>query len=246
MANARFAQAILGAIASPTRSATSASELAWESQWTRPPVCMRQMETTFEPPADFLPDRRELILASSSPRRRSLLDTWGYRYRVIEPDPNAECGTCSRETPPELVARLAYQKAANVIQNIDAGWVLACDTVAECCGLILGKPANREHAFDMLSRLRGREHRVYSGLCLWSKETATRSVQVDVSTLRMDAISDTELETYLDTDEWEGKAGAFGFQDGPAWIELLSGSHTNVVGLPMELLVRMLNRYPAP
>jgi septum formation protein len=96
----------------------------------------------------------------------------------------------------------------------------------------------------MLSRLRGREHRVYSGLCLWNKETAARSVQVDVSKLRMDTISDAELESYLDTDEWEGKAGAFGFQDGPAWIELLSGSPTNVVGLPMELLARMLHRSP--
>lgn len=204
------------------------------------------IEATFAPPAGFQADGRLLILASSSPRRRSLLDAWGYRYMVIEPDPNAECGTCSRETPPELVARLAYQKAANVIEKIDAGWVLACDTVAECCGLILGKPASREHAHQMLSRLRGREHRVYSGLCLWHKESAARSVQVDVSTLRMEAISNTELDRYLDTDAWEGKAGAFGFQDGPPWIELLSGSPTNVVGLPMELLRQMLVRCPNP
>jgi septum formation protein len=96
----------------------------------------------------------------------------------------------------------------------------------------------------MLQRLRGREHRVYSGLCLWHKGTSHRSVQVDVSTLRMDPISDAELESYLDTDEWIGKAGAFGFQDGPPWIELLAGSSTNVVGLPMELLSQMLARHP--
>ncbi|MFN9435775.1 MAG: Maf family protein [Planctomycetota bacterium] len=183
-------------------------------------------------------------MASSSPRRRQLLERWGYLYRVIEPDPSAECGTCSRETPPELVARLAYQKAANVIQKIDSGFVVACDTVAECMGLILGKPAHREHAREMLMRLRGREHRVYSGLCLWDKTTSHRSVRVAVSTLRMDAISDADLELYLDSDEWIGKAGAFGFQDGPLWIELLDGSPTNVVGLPMELLSQMLSSYP--
>jgi septum formation protein len=202
------------------------------------------MDASFSPPKGFIPDRRELILASSSPRRRQLLERWGYLYRVIEPDPSAECGTCSRETPPELVARLAYQKAANVIQKIDSGFVVACDTVAECMGLILGKPAHREHAREMLMRLRGREHRVYSGLCLWDKTTSHRSVRVAVSTLRMDAISDADLELYLDSDEWIGKAGAFGFQDGPLWIELLDGSPTNVVGLPMELLSQMLSSYP--
>ncbi|MFO0013970.1 MAG: Maf family protein [Planctomycetota bacterium] len=202
------------------------------------------MDAAFWPLQGFEPDPRELILASSSPRRRQLLQHWGYRTRIVEPDSSAECGTCSRETPPELVARLAYQKAANVIQKIDSGLVVACDTVAECAGMILGKPAHREHAREMLQRLRGREHRVYSGLCLWDKTTSHRSVRVDRSTLRMDAISDAELEAYLDTDEWIGKAGAFGFQDGPPWIELLSGSPTNVVGLPMELLIEMLSSYP--
>jgi septum formation protein len=202
------------------------------------------MDASFSPPNGFVPDCRELILASSSPRRRQLLEHWGYSYRVIEPDPSAECGTCSRETPPELVARLAYQKAADVIQKIDRGLVVACDTVAECVGIILGKPAHREHAREMLMRLRGREHRVYSGLCLWDKTTSYRSVRVAMSTLRMDAVSDADLELYLDSDEWIGKAGAFGFQDGPLWIELLDGSPTNVVGLPMELLGRMLSSYP--
>jgi septum formation protein len=202
------------------------------------------MQDVFCPPDGFVPDPRELILASSSPRRSKLLESWGYRFRVIEPDPTAECGVCSRETPPELVARLAYQKAANVIEKIDHGTVLACDTVAECVGIILGKPADRDHAREMLQRLRGREHRVYSGVCLWEKSSAHRSVQVAVSTLYMDPISDHQLESFLDSDEWVGKAGAFGFQDGPPWIELRSGSATNVVGLPMELLGEMLNRHP--
>lgn len=202
------------------------------------------MEPTFSPPARYIPDSRELILASSSPRRRLLLEHWGYRCRIIEPDPSAECGTCSRETPPEVVARLAYQKAANVIQKIESGLVVACDTVAECVGLILGKPTDREHAREMLRRLRGREHRVYSGLCLWEKISSHRSVRVAVSTLRMDPISDSAIESYLDTDEWIGKAGAFGFQDGPRWIELIAGSPTNVVGLPMELLSQMLASHP--
>ena len=137
-----------------------------------------------------------LILASSSPRRRELMTEAGYDFEVIEPDSTAECGICSRETPPEMVARLAYQKAANVSQKIDAGLVIACDTVAECVGIILGKPENREHAREMLHRLRGKPHAVYSGLCVWDKASAKRSVTVEVSRLRMDAIPDSDIEDY--------------------------------------------------
>jgi septum formation protein len=197
----------------------------------------------FEPRSDFVPDSRELVLASSSPRRRELLARYGYQFHVVEPDPGAECGICSRETPPELVARLAYQKAADVVMKIDHGIVLACDTVAECVGIILGKPEDRDHAREMLRRLRGREHSVYSGVCLWDKTSAKRSVCVDVSKLVMESISDQEMEAYLDTEQWMGKAGAFGFQDGPEWIALTGGSATNVVGLPMELLERMLQNF---
>lgn len=195
---------------------------------------------SLEPHPSFQADRRELILASSSPRRRELLERFGYRFRVLEPDSHAECGICSRETPPEVVARLAYQKAANVIDKIDSGLVLACDTVAECVAIILGKPEDREHARQMLTRLRGRSHSVYSGICLWDKTSAHRLVRVGVSHLWMEPISDQQLDAYLDSEQWVGKAGAFGFQDGPNWIRLDRGSATNVVGLPMELLGEML------
>jgi septum formation protein len=198
----------------------------------------------FAPSADFHPDTRPLILASSSPRRRELMQRFGYQFTVLEPDDTAECGICSRETPPEMVARLAYQKGANVIDKISAGLVLSCDTVAECVGIVLGKPENREHARQMLHRLRGRRHSVYSGICLWDKTTAHRSVRVDVSHLNMDSISDPMIEEYLDSELWLGKAGAFGFQDGPDWIHLVDGSATNVVGLPMEMLATMLSEFP--
>ena len=198
---------------------------------------------SLHPDPNFQPDPRELILASSSPRRRELLARFGYKFRVLEPDSNAECGICSRETPPELVARLSYQKAANVIGKIDDGLVLACDTVAECVAIVLGKPENRDHARQMLQRLRGRKHSVFSGVCLWDKATSNRSIRVDVSHLSMEPINDDELEAYLDTEKWVGKAGAFGFQDGPNWISLETGSESNVVGLPMEMLASMLAEF---
>jgi len=184
--------------------------------------------------------RPHLILASTSPRRRQLLAEAGYSFEVVPPHDSAECGICSRETPPELVARLAFQKGADVAQRVEQGLVVACDTVAECCGQILGKPANQEHAREMLQLLSGREHRVYSGLCLWARPGQEHHVQVDVTRLVMDELSPELLEDYLATGAWEGKAGAFGYQDGLDWVHVVEGSESNVVGLPLELLDRML------
>jgi len=184
----------------------------------------------------------QLILASNSPRRRLLLAEHGYKFEVIPPHDAAECGICSRETPPEMVARLAWQKAADVAQRVERGIVVGCDTVAECCGIILGKPKNRDLAREMLSLLRGRDHHVYSGLCVWLRPGEEHHVQVDVTRLVMDPISNAELEAYLDLEQWEGKAGAFGYQDGLDWVHVVHGSESNVVGLPMELLAKMLER----
>lgn len=190
------------------------------------------------------PPKPPLILASSSPRRRMLLEEWGYSFSVVPPHESAECGICSRETPPEMVARLALQKARDVALRTPAGIVIGCDTVAECCGLILGKPKNREHAKEMLTLMRGRDQRVYSGLCVWPRPGEEPCVRVAVTHLLMDPVSDSELEAYLETSAWEGKAGAFGYQDGLDWVHITEGSESNVVGLPMELLAEMLSQLP--
>ena len=182
-----------------------------------------------------------LILASQSERRRQLMTAAGYEFDVIVPHENAECGICSRETPPELVGRLAYQKAKDVARGIEQpSLVIGCDTVAECQGQILGKPVDRRHAHQMLSLMSGRVHHVYSGLCLWCRTDDRFWIEVDVTRLRMEELSERQLEDYLDTDAWHGKAGAFGFQDGHDWVHLLEGSESNVVGLPIELLKRMM------
>jgi septum formation protein len=187
----------------------------------------------------------QLILASGSPRRKQLLSEHGYNFTVMVPSDTAECGICSQETPPEMVARLAYQKAGDVARRLSAGLVIGCDTIAECMGQILGKPHDVDHAREMLLLLRGREHSVYSGLCLWRRPGNETLVQVEVTKLVMDAISDADLEAYLHTELWEGKAGAFGYQDGHDWVHVVEGSESNVVGLPMELLARMLKDFNA-
>jgi septum formation protein len=185
----------------------------------------------------------KLILASRSPRRRELLTVAGYPLEVHPPSEAAECGVCSGETPSQFVARLAYQKAADVARRIGQGLILGCDTVAECQGQILGKPADEGHARTMLKTLSGREHRVLSGLCLWQLPGGEPAVRVAVTTLRMDQLTAEQLDEYLASGQWEGKAGAFGYQDGLDWVHVVEGSESNVVGLPLELLAEMVQAY---
>jgi septum formation protein len=185
--------------------------------------------------------RLKLILASRSPRRRELLIEAGYEFEIVVPDEGAECGICSRESPEQFVSRLARQKAADVVARIESGLVLGCDTVAECEGQILGKPRNEDHARTMLHALSGREHRVLSGLCLWRVPGEEPRVRVAVTRLRMDCLTATQIDEYAASGLWEGKAGGFGYQDRLGWLNILAGSESNVVGLPLELLAEMLD-----
>jgi septum formation protein len=186
---------------------------------------------------------RKLILASRSPRRRELLADAGYQFDVVPAAESVECGVCSRESPAELVARLAYEKASDVAGHVGRSLVLGCDTVAECNGEILGKPGDIATARRMLELLRGREHRVLSGLCLWDYPDSKPDTRVAVTRLRMDELTDQQLDEYLESYQWEGKAGAFGYQDRLGWIHIIEGSESNVVGLPLELLAEMMNAH---
>jgi len=182
----------------------------------------------------------ELILASSSPRRRELLNEAGYRFTVDPPGDVESCGMCSGEAPAELVAKLALRKALDVAPRVERGLLVACDTVAECDGQILGKPEDEAHARAMLKQLSGKSHRVYSGLCVVDLPAGEPDVRVDHTELRMDPLSAAAIEDYLASDQWIGKAGAFGYQDRLGWVHIVEGSESNVVGLPMELLEQMI------
>jgi septum formation protein len=190
--------------------------------------------------------RPKLVLASRSPRRRELLAQAGYPFEVRPPQELAEDDLLGGETPARLVARLAYQKAADVACRIERGLILGCDTVAECDGAVLGKPADESQARRMLETLRGREHRVWSGLCLWQHPGARTIVRVAATTLRMDPLTDVQIDEYLAAGAWRGKAGAFGYQDRLGWVHVVEGSESNVVGLPLELLAEMIAEMQGP
>lgn len=194
-------------------------------------------------PRGPLPTDEPLILASGSPRRAQLLTAAGYQFTVQVASDEAECGVCSRETAPEMVARYAYRKAADVAVRCQSGCIVAADTVASCLGQILGKPSDQDHAEAMLRMLSGRVHDVYSGVCVWSVKLQKCVVDVVRTRLEMSPLSEAMLEAYLESMLWEGKAGAFGYQDGNDWLRVVEGSESNVVGLPMERLAELLEYF---
>lgn len=189
------------------------------------------------------------MLASGSPRRAELARSEGWDFVIVRPPDAAETEAAPRgpaEPLEAFVIRLARAKAEAVIELGARGLVLACDTLSEVEGLSLGKPADRDDARRMLEALSGRPHRVVSGVCLWQiddrylrGEPLTGHAE---SELFMPPLSETFMTGYLDTGLWEGKAGACGFQDGHVPLELVSGSPSNVVGLPLELVRDLLER----
>lgn len=183
------------------------------------------------------------MLASRSPRRLELARAEGWQVTVAAPPEEAEESQPPRgpaETLADYVVRLALAKAEAVAQTIAAGVLVACDTLSEVDGAVLGKPADAADARRMLESLSGRRHRVLTGACVWQIPDGQPRVAVAESLLEMGPLSEEFLEWYLASGLWQGKAGACGFQDERLPLRLVSGSPSNVVGLPLELLNEML------
>lgn len=189
--------------------------------------------------------RPRLVLASASPRRLMLLSQVG-----IEPDalrPASLDETAKRaEMPRSYVTRLARAKAEaarDLIANdpeLAEAFVLSADTVVSHGRSIFGKPGNVEEALAMLLRLSGRSHRVLTGICLVTPDDRVR-LKVVETRVRFRRLSKEDIESYLASREWRGKAGGYAIQGiGGCFVQKIAGSYTNVVGLPLTEVVGML------
>ena len=181
----------------------------------------------------------QFVLASASPRRRDLLAQYGYQVRIrpaaiIESD-------AKWLTVRELVSLNAWRKAIHAAKAEPDSLVLGVDTLVSLDGEALGKPANHAEALAMLQRLAGREHQVYSGVCLCQLRSARSVSFVAVTQVRFHPLSRDEILTYLELIDPLDKAGAYAAQEhGERVIASINGSWTNVIGLPMERLSTVL------
>jgi len=178
-----------------------------------------------------------LLLASTSPQRRAILEQLGIPFELAMPDyeehdaPDADVV--------ELVRRHAAGKARSVGEP-DGRPVLGVDTTVHLDGRVFGKPSDYEEAEEMLEALGGRTHEVVSGLCL--RTPGWEVVEHEVTRVSFRPLTARDLAAYVASREWEGRAGGYAIQGlGAGLVERIEGDYLNVVGLPAALLVRLLS-----
>jgi len=180
-----------------------------------------------------------LILASTSPRRRDLFALLHIPFEIVAPpfqeQIRQECSAA------EEAQRFALGKARSCAQHDPDSLVLGSDTLISVGTDVLGKPADLEEARATLQRLRGREHVIHTAVAICRKRDDLQDLAVETVRVRMHNLSDAEVEAYLQTQEWMGKAGAYSIQgSGSRVIARIEGDYTAAVGLPLRLVARML------
>lgn len=187
-----------------------------------------------------------LVLASASPRRAELLRTLLPRFDVVPcplPEPQRRPAAVS---PPAWASALAYFKARATAEAGRPAWVLGADTIVVCGRELLGKPADAADARRMLYAQCGRSSQVITGVCLLHLHATPLEVRRYVAhdaTCVVMRDDPRAIDAYVAGGEWQGKAGAYGIQDvGDRLVERITGSFSNVVGLPLELVGRLLRR----
>ncbi|CAN7330857.1 Maf family protein [Paenibacillus sp. LjRoot153] len=188
-------------------------------------------------------EHQRLILASSSPRRQELIQSFGLPYiiRVSDADETVE----QKITPSELVELLSLRKASTVKEMLEVqdqhGIIIGSDTVVVYNEEILGKPVDEQDAFRMLKGLQGNIHQVYSGVACVDAATGQQVVSHSVTHVRMKPMTDEQILRYIATGEPKDKAGSYAIQGiGATIISGIEGDYFTVVGLPLSLLSDLL------
>jgi MAF protein len=183
----------------------------------------------------------KLILASASPRRQELLMLCGIPFECFAPDVDEHC-VGEPATQVMALAKRKAEAAQKIFPNRD---ILAADTLVCLNGLILGKPANKQAALQTLQMLSGNTHKVYTGVCVMDGKSGSALVDYDETLVTFSSLESSVIDDYVSTGEPMDKAGAYGIQGRAGmFIESISGSYSNVIGLPMALTRKMLKQLP--
>ena len=183
----------------------------------------------------------DLILASKSPRRRYLLEQAGLRFSVMPSAVNED--DIDLSDPETYVRELAAAKAADISRQHPESWVIGADTIVLIDNMILGKPGSRKEARDMLTRLSGQTHQVLTGYTIECPVKGRRVTDAAQTAVRFKPLSHEEIEWYIHTEEPFDKAGGYAIQGlGSFLVKAVTGSYTNVVGLPVCEVIEHLIR----
>ena len=181
----------------------------------------------------------KLILASSSPQRKNLLETIGITPDDIVPA-NIDETPKKNEKPKDFALRMSKEKGLNVAKNNLNSFILSGDTIVAAGRRIIGKPSGKNEAEKILKLLSGKRHRVLSAFTL-IKPDGSEITKVVVSRVKFSRLSDKEINEYLDTNEWQGKAGGYAIQGrASAFVPWINGSYTGVMGFPLNEIKNVL------
>jgi septum formation protein len=176
--------------------------------------------------------QQKYILASQSPRRRQILSLIGLPFSVVPS--NHDEDTLAEPDPINHVLQQSAAKAAEVAAKTDDGMVIGADTIVVLDGEILGKPETPDHAVEMLKRLSGRTHHVFTGFTIWRRPDDKRVSDYEVTAVHFRHLDDWEIARYVQTKSPMDKAGAYGIQDQSAvFADRIEGCFYNVVGFPL-------------
>ena len=185
----------------------------------------------------------QIYLASKSPRRRKLLKQIAVNFKTFSVDLNEDI--IDGEHPVRTVKRLAMNKSDAAIKEIKSGIVITADTIVVMNNEIIGKPKNKKDAFDILSRLSGKTHAVYTGFVIRNISTGRKIVDYEKTKVTFRKLLPEEIRNYIKTGSPMDKAGAYGIQDdlGAVFVEKINGCYYNVVGLPLAKFYKRLMEF---
>lgn len=184
------------------------------------------------------PSGQLIYLASASPRRKEILQRLKIPFKVVRSGYVEKAG--KYRNPKKLALTHAIGKAANARVPKTARWVLGADTVVYARGKILGKPRDEKHAFEMLSLLSGKAHFVYTAIALLDGQTRMAYPAVEGTKVFFKKLSEKQIWNYIRRAHVLDKAGSYGIQLKPKVVRKIQGSYDNVVGLPSEVLLKLL------
>ncbi len=185
-----------------------------------------------------------MILASASPRRKELLSETHRQFTVIKPQINEEDLHLEKAPPAEYAKKAALAKARDVAQRYPDALVIGADTVVDFNGRTIGKPLDAKDAERITRLLFSAPHKVITALAIVRIRDGIKVVEADTTTIYPKKLSEKDIAAHISSGSWRNKAGAYAIkQPADPFIERIEGSLTNVMGLPMELLERLLKRF---
>ncbi|MBN2181410.1 MAG: septum formation protein Maf [Sedimentisphaerales bacterium] len=183
-----------------------------------------------------------LILASASPRRRELLAGAGYEFTAVFPDIDESSFSAGSAEPAQYAERLALAKAKSTARKYPDSLIIGADTIVDFQGRIIGKPADAEDARQIVQLLFSEPHKVVTGLAICRFRDGLEIVAHEITMIYPKQLTQRQIDEHIESGRWIDKSGAYAIKEnGDEFIERIEGSLTNVMGMPMELLGRLLD-----